>query len=205
MAFFLQRRQRPGDVMRGERAAVMEFRFRPQQESIGEPVVRNAHGARGQAIHGVGLVAGRNHQRGEGEPHPQHTIALEDVAVERIECEEGAVKAAAADDFGIAPAFRRVGIDVFEMREIGGIAEIAEGRHAVTFGILRRSRRDEFCSRNRAGRQDKRMPPCNHERRGTAAALSLSHHQMLGNAAAPYFGMVCGRPKRSQRAVRCLP
>ncbi len=37
------------------------------------------------------------------------------------------------------------------------------------------------------------------------AAFASSHHHSVGNAAMPYFGNACGRPKRFQRAVRTLP
>lgn len=45
----------------------------------------------------------------------------------------------------------------------------------------------------------------NHARFCILAAFSASHHQMAGNAESPYFGIVSGRLKRSQRALRTLP
>ena len=38
----------------------------------------------------------------------------------------------------------------------------------------------------------------------TLGCRRSSHHQTVGKAAIPYFGMICGRPNRSQRAVRML-
>ena len=46
------------------------------------------------------------------------------------------------------------------------------------------------------------MPAADQDFCGTLAALSASHHQIVGNAELPYFGMVSGRLKRFQRAVR---
>ena len=72
----------------------------------------------------------------------------------------------------------------------------------MAFGVLRARGRREFRSGDRAGRQHKRVPTGDQDRCGTLAALSASHHQMVGNAERPYFGIFCGRLKRSQRAVR---
>ena len=61
-----------------------------------------------------------------------------------------------------------------------------------------RGRRHEFRRGERAGRQHKRVPTGDQDRCGTLAALSASHHQMVGNADSPYFGMSC-------RAAEAVP
>ena len=136
---------------------------------------------------------------------PCGAVALEDVAVERIEGLERLVVAAVRSDLRKHAAFGRVRIDVIEMGKSAGYCEIAEGRHAVALGVLRGNVRRKFRGGERARRQHQKRwrrlitisaapwPPC-----------SASHHQMVGNADSPYFGMVCGWPKRSQRAVRTL-
>ena len=58
MALLLEEVEREGDVVRVMLAAVVEFRFRPHQEAIGQAVGRNAHRARRQPVHRIGLVAG---------------------------------------------------------------------------------------------------------------------------------------------------
>ena len=97
MALVLQRRQRPDHVMRGERRAVVKFRLRPQRKAIGQPVVGDAHAARGQPVHGVGLVARAHHQGREGELHALRGVALQDEAVERIEGLERLIVTAGSD------------------------------------------------------------------------------------------------------------
>ena len=137
VALVLQCGERPGDIMCRQRRAVMEFRFRTQRESVGQPVIGNANAARGQAIHRIGLVARADHQRRERKLHPLRSIALENKAVERIEGLERLVELAVRSDLREHPAFRRIRIDVVEMRKIRRVTEIAEGRHAVPVAILR--------------------------------------------------------------------
>ena len=90
------------------------------------------------------------------------------------------------------------------MGEIRRIGEIAEGRHAVALGAFDflRGRGRQLGRGDRAGGQGKQMPAADQDFCGTLAAFAASHHQIVGNAELPYFGMVSGRPKRSQRAVR---
>ena len=74
--------------MRRQRRAVVKFCLRPQSEAVGQPVVGYANAARGKPIHGIGLVARAHHQGREGKLHALRRIALQDVAVERIEGQE---------------------------------------------------------------------------------------------------------------------
>jgi hypothetical protein len=66
VALFLQGSEPEGDVRSGKLRAVMETRFRPQEEAVGEFVGRDAHGTRRKSVHGVGLVVRPRHERGEG-------------------------------------------------------------------------------------------------------------------------------------------
>src|SRR5690606_3267731 len=92
-------------------------------------------------------------------------------------------------------------IDVVEVRKIRRILEIAEGREAVTLGCLREGRRAKFRRGNRAGGQQQGVAAGYHVRDRALAAFSSSHHQTVGNAAAPYFGMFAGWLSRSLRPV----
>ena len=65
-----------------------QSRLGPQEKTVAELVGRDAHAARREPVHRVGLVVGASHQRGEGPLHALSRIPFEDVAVERIEGEE---------------------------------------------------------------------------------------------------------------------
>ena len=198
--------------MRGELAAVMEARFRPHREGVGQTVRRNAHALGREAIHRVRLVGGAHHERSEGQFHSLRRIALEDVAVERIEGEERLVELPRRADLREQPALRRFRIDIVEMRKVGGIFQIAESGNAVALGILRDGDAGRQNARNgksgcRAGGHFQHIAARGffHDRVPAFAALSASHHHTVGNAESPYFGNGSGRPKRSQRAERTLP
>ena len=206
--------QREGNIVGGERAAVVELDARPHQETAGEPIRRYLHGARSQPVQGIGLVRSCRHQACEGELHALRAVALEDEAVERIESVEVLVERPARPDMGEHAALRRIRVDVIEMLEVRGIFEIAECRHAVAFGselglrALRQGRpRDDRC--DCAGAENERVAArhiadIDHWRVPALAAFSASHHHTIGNAAEAYSGNGSGRPKRSQRAVRDL-
>ena len=74
------------------------------------------------------------HQGREGQLHALRGVALEDVAVERIEGEEVLIERRDRADLREHAALRRVRIDIVEMLEVGGIFEVAEGRDAVPLG-----------------------------------------------------------------------
>ena len=152
VALFLQRIERPRHVMRSERRAVVEFRLVAQRKTVGQAVIGDAHALRRQPIHGVGLVARAHHQRREGVVHAEGALALEDVGIERIEGEKRAVVAAARHGFRIDAAFGRGRIDVFEVRKICRVSEIAEGRHAVPLALLRDGGRRQLRGGERADR-----------------------------------------------------
>ena len=127
--------------MRGEPRAVVEFGLGPDEELVAQAVGRAPHLRRGEAVHGVRLVAGAHHQRGEGEFHALRRVALEDVAVERVEGEEVLVVLPIRPDLRKNPALRRIGIDVAEMLEVRRVGEIAERRQTVRLDLLLRARR----------------------------------------------------------------
>ena len=114
--------------MGGEPRAVVEFGLRPDEETIGEAVGRAPHFRGGEAVHGVGLVAAARHQRGEGQFHALRRVALEDVAVERIEGQKVLIVLPVRPDLRKRAALRRIGIDVTEVMKVGRVAEIAERR-----------------------------------------------------------------------------
>src|SRR5262249_57792065 len=97
-----------------------------QQEAVGASIRRDPHSARGKTVDGVGLVGRARHQRRERELHSLRAVALEDVAVERIEGEEGLIVLPLGADLGKYAALRRARIDVVEMDEIRRLFEIAE-------------------------------------------------------------------------------
>src|SRR5262249_10229361 len=84
VALVLEKSQREGDVVGGERGAIVELDLGPQQKTIREPVGRYLHRTRSEAVQRVGLILGACHQAREGELHTLRTIALKDEAVERI-------------------------------------------------------------------------------------------------------------------------
>ena len=108
MALFLEHIEREGDIVGGQRRAVVEFGARPDEELIDQAVGRAAHFLRGKPVHGVRLVAGADHQRREGQLHALRGVALEDEAVERIEGEEILVVEAVRADLRKHAALRRV-------------------------------------------------------------------------------------------------
>src|SRR5262249_37854418 len=78
----LENFQREGDVVGGERTAIVERDAGPHQETISETVGRYLHRARSEAVRRVGLILGARHQAREGELHTLRTIALKDETVE---------------------------------------------------------------------------------------------------------------------------
>ena len=163
----------------------------------------------------VGLVEGSHHQGGEGELQAERSVTLEDVAVERVEGVEVLIVVADGAELRELPTLGRAWIDIGEMLEIGGILEIAEPGHAVPRDFrldlrLPQSRPHDQHGRS-AGAQRQRIAARHlarralHDRALVLAALSASHHQIVGKTPwEPNFGISSGRPKRSQRAVRSL-
>ena len=210
MSLVLEDFQREGDVVRGERAAVVERDAGPHEEAVGEPIIRYLHRAGGEAVHGIRLVRGARHQAREGELHALRAIALEDEAVERIEGEKVLIEGAARPDMRKRAALGRIRVHVLEMLEVRRIFEVTERRHAVPLGAFPRQRGPRHRRCKRASGDDERLAACHiaeirHCRVPALAALSASHHHIVGNAAEAYFGSGSGRPNRSHRAVRLLP
>jgi hypothetical protein len=177
VAFFLQRGEREHHVLRRELAAVVETRLRPQQKAVGQPVGRDAHRARRQPVHRVGLVLGTHHQTRECQLHALRGVAAQDVAVERIEGQRVLIVDRAGADLREHAALRRFRIDVIEVREIGRIFQVAERRYAVPLGF--RARLGLSIEPDHAGRcgacAKAKKPPArksDHERDPTLAALA---------------------------------
>ncbi len=138
MTLVLEDFQRERDVVGGERAAVVECDAGPHEEVVGEPILRNPHRARGEPIHGIGLVRGARHQACESELHALRAVTLEDEAVERVEGEKVLIEGAGRSDMGKRAALGRIRVDVVEMLEVSRIFEVAERRHAVPLGVFMR-------------------------------------------------------------------
>src|SRR5262249_40329132 len=136
VALVLENFQREGDVVGGERTAIVERDAGPHQETISESVGRYLHRTRSEAVQRVGFVLGARHQAREGELHTLRASALKDEAVERIEGEKVLIEGPSCPDVGEHAALRGVWIDVIEMLEVGRIFEIAEGRDPMVLGVL---------------------------------------------------------------------
>ena len=198
--------------MGGELGAVVEARLRPQCEAIDEAVRRDAHRARDEAVHRIGFVGGRRHQGGEGELHALRGVAAQDVAVERIEGEEVLIVLPARADLREHAALRGFRIDIIEMAKVARIFEVAEAGNAVDLVSL--GRIGAFCGERRgagdgargdgSGGEDQHLAArqavsiAHHCRPPVLAALASFHHQMVGNAWAPYSGIFSGCEYRSQ-------
>src|SRR5262249_62297599 len=88
VALLLEDVEREGDIVRGERAAIMEGAAGSHQKAVGQPIRGYANRASSKPVDGVRLVGGAHHQAREGELHALRAVALEDEAVERIEGEK---------------------------------------------------------------------------------------------------------------------
>jgi hypothetical protein len=191
----------------------MEPRFRPDRKAIREPVIGNAHRARGEAVHRVGLIVGPRHQGREGALHALRRVAAQDVALQRIERQRVLIVDRARPDLREHAAFRGLRVDVVEVREVFRIFQLAERGHAMPFGVVcgLRRLRQRFESRRAGGKgasadaENAAARQSAHERDPAFPALAPSHHHTVGKPEKPYFGSGSGRPKRSQRALRTLP
>ena len=101
-------------------------RPRAANERDGLAVGRDLGAFGHEPIDGVGLIGSARHQWIEQELEPFGRVALEDVVVETVERGHPAP----ADEREDA-AFRGVGIGIGEMREIGRVGQVAEGRETV--------------------------------------------------------------------------
>src|SRR5205823_1745731 len=97
------------------------------------------------------------------------------------------------------PAFRRLRIDVVEMREVRRIFQVTERRDAVALGLfggLRRAGKSRGACK-RAGGGEQRIPARDaHWRAPLFAAFAGSCHQTNGKADAKYCGSFSGWLKR---------
>ena len=113
---------------------------------------------------------------------------------------------------GKRSAFRRINVHIVEMVKVRRVFQFTERREAMELAALvvrgsaaqsRRAQRAkteaEYLPAGQSRRHARKIPQ---DRLPSLAALSASHHQMVGNADAPYSGSSAGRPKRSHRAVR---
>src|SRR5262249_34744974 len=137
VALVLEDFQREGDIVGGERAAVVEGEAGAHQKTVGQPVRGYLHRTSGKAVEGIRLVIGARHQAREGELHALRAVALEDKAVERIEGEKVLVEYPRRPNMGKDPALRGIWIDVVEMLEFRRIFKIAKSGDAVPLDVLR--------------------------------------------------------------------
>src|SRR5215831_8203870 len=136
VALVLEDFQRKGDIVSGERAAVVEGDAGAHQKTVGQPVRGYLHRTSGKAVEGIRLVIGARHQAREGELHALRAVAPEDEDVERIEGEKVLIEGPGGSDLGERAALGRIGVDVVEMLEVGRIFEIAESRTPMALGVL---------------------------------------------------------------------
>src|SRR6516164_1980030 len=136
MALFLQDVEREGHVLRRERRTVVEFGASADKELIDEPIGRAADLLRGKAVHRVRLVAGADHQRGEGQLHALGGVALENESVERIEREKILIVETVGADLRKHATLWCVWIGVAEVRKIWRVGEFAERGEPVRLDHL---------------------------------------------------------------------
>src|SRR5204863_9733827 len=122
--------------MRRELAAVMEPGFRAHAEGVNQSVGRNTNAFRGEAVQRIRLVLRPRHQSGEGQFHSLRGVALENVAVERIERHERLIELPRGTDLREQSALRRVRLDIVEMPEVRRIFQVAEGGYPVALSVL---------------------------------------------------------------------
>ena len=174
MAVLLEQPESLDHVVGGERRAVGKACLGPQREDGVALVVGDIDRRGDEAVHGIGLVGGADHQRIEQEIETLGGVAAQDVAIEAVK----GVDARGADG-GDAAASRRVRIDIVEMVEAGWIFKLAENRPAMSRLGEPRARAEHQCRQCGGGKSQAShvFPPI-------AAALAASHHQMVGNATA---------------------
>src|SRR5262249_57191563 len=126
MALLLQDIERESHVLRRERGTVVEFGAGANEELIDEPIRRAADLLRGKAVHRVRLVAGADHQCGEGKLHALGGVALENEGVKRIKRKKILIVETVGADLRKHAALWRVGIDVTKVQKIRRVGEIAE-------------------------------------------------------------------------------
>ena len=165
--------------------------------------------ARDEPVERVRLVAARRAIRlSKVAVHAGRAVALQHVDVQRVE----GVEVLVADRLRIwiaqSAALRRVRPDVVEMREVGRVFQVAEDRQAVGFGLaraLRESRRRgrRARPRRRAAGEDRRGASASSRRPGLARPSRRRTTRSSGTRRRRIRAASAGRPKRSQRAVRC--
>src|SRR5262249_8860570 len=136
MALLLQDIERERHILRRERRSVVEFGAGTNEELIDEPIGRTADLLRGKAVHRVRLVAGADHQCGEGQLHALSGVALENESVKRIKGKKILVVETIGADLRKHAARWCVWIDVTEVRKIGRVGEIAERGEPVRLDHL---------------------------------------------------------------------
>jgi hypothetical protein len=205
VALLLQEQERRRDIAGGEARAVVETRLGPQDEAVGQAILRDLHRAGEQPVERVGLIERPHHQGVEGQVHAGGAVAAQDVDVQGVEGVGGLVAHRGGELRREAPAARGIRVDVVEVREVGGVFQVAEARQAVA-GAARGPGlgwQDEGGGQSAAARHH-RTPGRARAQRGAPvlAASASSYHQVTGKPELPYFGSVAGWPKRFQRRVR---
>src|SRR5262249_59497992 len=116
-----------------------------------------------------------------------------DEGIERIEGEEILIVLPRRPDLRERAALRRLRIDVAEMREVGRVGEVAEGRHAVRFDLAGGA--SAAAPRERGRRCD-----AGGERKN-AAAGQRAHARQLERAKRDPSPLVGGRKERCVAAA----
>src|SRR4051812_23538954 len=113
--------------MGSEVTAIVELDPEPHEETIGASVGRYSHSARSKPIQSIRLILCSRHQARERQLHALGGIALENEAVEGIECDQVLIEYPTRSNVREHAALGSVRIDVIELLEIRSIFEIAKG------------------------------------------------------------------------------
>ena len=151
MTLPLEQHEREGGILGGQRRTVVKACLLAQAECQDIAIRGKRRAFCDQPIDRARLVIGARHQRIEDEIEPLGRVALEDIAVERVEGGEARIIGCRGADLRKRAALRRIRIHIVEMRKVLCIFEPAEKRHAV--------------SRHGAG-DLYRLVPCGHGRQG---------------------------------------
>jgi hypothetical protein len=130
--------ERENNIVGSECRAVGKFGLGAQAESDRAAVACHIGGTGDEAVDRIRLVECPRHQRVVEVPQALGSVAFQNEGVEAVERGEGG-----GPDHGQAAALRGVGIDPFEMLEVGRVFELSEGRQAMLAVVGGGADRDE--------------------------------------------------------------
>ena len=137
VALLLIRLEGVGDIGGSQRGPIVEPRLGSELEFECVPIVRNGHRFGQQTVERIGLVQRSHHQGVETHLNARRAVALRREAVQRVEGEGTLVEDPVGRRKVEQAALRRIRVHIVEVREIGWIFEIAEGRQSMQFRAAR--------------------------------------------------------------------